>query len=240
MTKLDFHEAQEQLAFAASALVALGRAEDALHEIEAGFGRTGADRPELAELYARVARASGKPAARLLEQLGDDFPESGLVWLKVKAGLPVTEDQIPSLARQHLSQTAAIMLAARSDADRALRLAAEADAGALSSLEEEAWALLLAESLRRAPDDQLTQALQAAASLRGETAAAIRAFVVDGRREIAFEDSAFEVRAAAELARSRKKSLPAGERSALLARARRDDLLHGIVTSAADAWKNDR
>jgi hypothetical protein len=50
-------------------------------------------------------------------------------------------------------------------------------------------------------------------------------------------DAPYEVRAALELVRSRIASLPAAEKTKLVAAATRDDLLHGVVTTAIHAWR---
>jgi hypothetical protein len=135
----------------------------------------------------------------------------------------------------NLREALAIVRAARSDPGEALALAAKASVPAVRTLDEETWALVYAEAARRG-DQQAMRALAPANSVKDELARAIRDYVASGRLGPALEDGSFERRAAVEFVRSRVTTVAPGERSRLVAVARKDDLLRGGVTTAIDGW----
>jgi tetratricopeptide (TPR) repeat protein len=224
----------ETLHQVARALVAAGRGREALREIEAAFVPDRPDAPALAELYARVARASGGDGEHLFGKVGSSGLVGEVPWRRAMAGLPI-EEAAASGMPSNLREALAIVRAARSDPGEALALAAKASVPAVRTLDEETWALVYAEAARRG-DQQAMRALAPANSVKDELARAIRDYVASGRLGPALEDGSFERRAAVEFVRSRVTTVAPGERSRLVAVARKDDLLRGGVTTAIDGW----
>jgi hypothetical protein len=99
------------------------------------------------------------------------------------------------------------------------------------------WSLLYAEAVRREPESDVVKALVKSARLSEAEMQGVVGFLKSGAASVEWAEAGFEVRAAAEFVRSRITALPEAERKALRARALGDDLLHGAVTAAIDAWK---
>jgi hypothetical protein len=236
LRKMATKEWLRQLPHLAGALVAIGRGEEALRELESAFDEQGADKPAIAELHARVARVVGSSAEYLFLKLPREVAHDTLVWHRALAGLPVSEDQLAKIEDRPFRDAVDIVLAVRSTPDKALELSARASERTLRILDDEVWALMYAEAVRRTGEEKAVQALASANAMRAELTHAVRAFVEEGRREPALDETSFELRAAIEFARSRRASVNAAERGDLLASARRDDLLHGPVTAAIDGW----
>jgi hypothetical protein len=242
LAEIDRRERGENLTMLVRALVALSRTDEALREIESLFEDKDANQPELAELYARVAHATGRfrDAETLFGRLDKGEAAALVAWRRARARLPEQKDDRLEQARQQfLRDAAAIIVSARSGPDETLGMAGKASEQTLAALDDDTWALLYAESSRRDPAGKVTQALGAAGRQRG-VPQAMQAFVAKGESSVDFEEASFEARAAAELVRARDPGLPAAERKKLLAAARRDDLLHGAITAAIDGWKSGR
>jgi hypothetical protein len=107
----------------------------------------------------------------------------------------------------------------------------------LNELEEDEWALLYGEAVRRDPGSPVAKKLSTKRRHNILLTPSVAAFVATGQPDVDFLDAPYEVRAAAELARSRVASLKPVEKKQLRERARDDDLTKGLVTTAIDAWK---
>jgi hypothetical protein len=214
--------AGEMLDVEARALLSQRRPADALRAIEELFSQLepGA-RGEAALLYARVAARGGAAGpGRLIDQL--DEGERPL--LRAQAGLDSGEEA-PSPA-------ILVLRAAASDPRDALTRVAEAGTALLPQLDADTLLLLYGEAMRSGhPAQQVLETLMRGAP---EYLEPFRRFVrgeLDGAARLRPQ-----MRAAAELVRSRVKGLPAAERSALRAAALRDDVLGTVVSRAARAW----
>jgi tetratricopeptide (TPR) repeat protein len=228
----------ETLHTVARALVAAGQGREALREIEAAFAPDRPDAPAMAELYARVAHAVGGDGEHLFGKVGSAGLAGEVPWRRALAGLPV-EEAVATGMPSNLRESMAIVRAARSDPGEALALAGRASVPALRTLDHETWVLIYAEAARRR-DEQAMRALAPANTVKDGLARAIRDYIAGGRLGPVLEDAPFECRAAVEFVRSRVTTVAAGERTRLVAVARKDDLLRGSVTRAIDGWNTRR
>jgi tetratricopeptide (TPR) repeat protein len=220
----------------AGAMVATGKGRAALTELQEKFELPNADRPLLAGVYARVAGVIGSDPEVLFHKLDGESSESA-AWQRALGGLPVDHQGLEQFS-EGLREGIPVIEAARIDAGGALALAVRAKDPA-RALEETTWALLYAEAFRQG-DARAMHALEGTTRMSSQIARALRTFVESGTIEPALEDAAIEVTAAAEFVRSRKAGLPAPERARLLASAKEDDQLHGLVTAAIHGWKPAR
>jgi hypothetical protein len=208
------------------ALVARGRAADALKLLREQFERPDAgDRAETAELYARVAplAGDGDPGALVerLEKTDGPRPLS-----RARSGLPVSGGELPPVVE--------VLRLAATDPAAALARAVKLPLRDTGALDAATWALLFGEASRTG-EAKAEAALARAAPL-------VRVELDSLRRYVRAEADALVpgvpavVRAAAAFVRSRNASIPAAARERLLADARRDDFLHTNVTKAIEAW----
>jgi hypothetical protein len=212
----------------ATALVAQGLGEEAQRELADAVGRLkGQPRIEAAVLHVRAAALpSHQPDERLVkkweEVLGGEQPNLGL---RVRCGLPVPAEG--------LQGGDAVYAALRRDPGEALRLAAGLAPLDILQLDVDAWALAYLEAVRAGDG--------VAARLAANNHQGVRQRP-DLLRWVRGEGGALpaslnlETRAAARFIRSRNPGLDPAERKALLAAARADDRLGGLVTQAMAAW----
>jgi hypothetical protein len=134
-------------------------------------------------------------------------------------------------------QALSIELLTRTDPAAALRDVASANDAALHNLSPEVWALLLGEAARPGAEAHALDALLQDAVGGVESARALIKYVREGGECLELENLPPPVRAAFRLAHTRAVTLPSDERRDVLALARREDALHGLVTEALDNWK---
>jgi hypothetical protein len=212
-------QAAEVLHENAASLVRLGRASEALAEIAALFEALPAPmRGEPAVLYARVAALQGLQGRdALVRRLEEKAPDPVL---RARAGLPP-----PSPAPKGADELVvpALYVLARKDPRAALeKLRPLPPALVGMQLDSATWALLFLEAVRT--DVKLDPALLAFAPVRPRHLERLKSYV-RGEAGAALPAVPMEVRAAAELVRSRNAALPEPERTALAAAARADDPL---------------
>jgi hypothetical protein len=217
--------ALEVLPEEAVSLVSLGRRDEALSLLQRTFDATGepGSRSGPAVLFARVAAlARSTEPDKLVRQLEKDGPDP---LLRARAGLPVKDGSHTRLVQ--------LLLAAGRDPAAALTAAAALTVPEASVLDAGTWGLLYGEAVRTGAA-AASKALARYGPLVGTELEAFRRFV---RGEAAAPpDMELDLRAAAQLVRSRNAAVPAAERARLVAQARHDDVLAGNVTRAIGAW----
>lgn len=210
---------------AAGALIALGRGEEARATAAAAAKvLSGHAKVEAATVHVlAAARLSGGLDEALLatweKSLGGPQPH-----LRARVGAP---------AGAGLDGADAVHAALWREPARALELAAALPPYQVAQLEEEAWSLAYYEAVR--------SGAPAAGPLRAHHYAGLRPrpevlAYVRGEPVGLPPGLTLQVRAAAQLVRSRVPGLGEAERRTLLAEARADDRLDGLVTRASTAW----
>ncbi|MCY1018345.1 hypothetical protein [Pyxidicoccus sp. MSG2] len=224
-------DAAEVLGAQTTALVALGRSEEALELLKQFFK---SDHPRTratsAELYALVTAhmGQGHPDALVaaLESEGKDEGEE-FDWLRVRAGLPVKAE--PEQPGTRLMQLIG------KDPKAALAVAPRVAMYELIRLSGEAWALAYGEAVRTGAADS-ERALAGAPFLQPEDLDGFRRFIRGESGSLDMSELTPDLRAAAYFLRSRNAVLPEGERKRLVEQARREDWLHGPVSEAISSW----
>lgn len=211
---------------AATAYLALGRAGEARDEAgTVAKALTGRWRLEAATVHvlASAPLYGGSPGEALLaaweKGMGGPQPH-----LRVRVGRPPAGP---------LEASDAVHAALFTDPARALELAAALPAPQVAQLELDAWALAWLEAERSGSKAAGVLEAHHFGGLRPRPE--LKAWV-RGEPVALPTGLPLQVRAAAELVRSRVPGLPAPERRALLAAARADDRLGGLVTRASRAW----
>ncbi|HET9553875.1 MAG TPA: hypothetical protein VFP50_12970 [Anaeromyxobacteraceae bacterium] len=209
----------------AVALVALGKRADALSLLEKTFDAPGERRDQLepAVLFARVAALDGAPQPdKLVRRLEKDSPDQ---LLRARAGLPVEAGSPTRLVK--------LLAAVGRDPAAALASAAALTVPEVALLDRGTWGLLFGEAVRTGAG-AAAKALSRYGPIVGAELLAFQRFVKG--EAAALPELDLDLRAAAQLVRSRNASLPAAERERLVAGARHDDWLAGNVTRAIAAW----
>ncbi|MBN1203506.1 MAG: hypothetical protein JXB05_01095 [Myxococcaceae bacterium] len=215
-----------------TALVALGRRGEALRLLEQLFATAqGRDRHELAELYARVARAEkGATPDTLITavEAASQLGEGEKLWsLRARAELPIEgAPDAPS--------TRFMSLLGR-DPQAAIQEAARLKTPDLLYVGSADWALAYGEAVRTgvATTEQI---LGRARRLDPTSLEVFRRFVRGEAISLEGAELTPEVRAAACFVRSRNATLPAQERKKLVEQARREDWFQGTISEAIASW----
>lgn len=222
-------EAAEVIEAQTTALVALGRHEEALALLSDVFkAEKKHTRAECAELYALVAeRLRGAKPDVLIAEMEREVEGRELGWLRVRAHLPVKEDLTLPASR--------LMQVIGKDPKQALKLAPDVALEEYSAMTKAGWALAFGEAVRTGAADS-ERALAGAPFLGAQDLEELRRFVRGERVSLDENEVTPEIRAAAYFIRSRNASLPADERQRLVEQARKEDRLHGTVTEAIASW----
>ncbi|MGC3998140.1 MAG: tetratricopeptide repeat protein [Anaeromyxobacter sp.] len=217
--------AAEVLREATEALVASGHGAEALQLLDQAWDKLppGA-RAEEAVLYGLVAHRLDAPEADALIRRVE-AKEGPAPIQRAQAGFEVSGEDLPAAV--------GVMAAARRDPGAALGGAAQLRPVETALLDNATWALLYAEALRT-NHAEAVQALAVYPRFTPQDEARFRAFLIEGTDPGPALGPT--IRAAAALARSRDRSLPAAERARLSARALAEDHLGTTISAAARAW----
>jgi hypothetical protein len=231
LRSLNAADAAELARAEVTALVALGKGNQALPLLSQLFTATGEQDSSLAELYAQVARSEkGMTPDTLIATLeaSSRLEEGEKLWeVRARAGLPSEgAAQKPSVR---------FMSAVGRDPREAFKAATQVNSVELPFVGDERWALAYGEAVRTG-ETSVEEALSKALVLDPVRLEVFRRFV---RGEpVSLEEAELdpEVRAAACFVRSRNAALPAQERQRLVEQARRDDWLKSSVSEAIASW----
>ncbi|GEM_PF-3032246 len=226
-----------------SALVAVGRAAAAAHLFVHYADKLGmAMNFNATVFYARVLKQAGleRPPRTaefyLQQEFGEKVPRDVLAWVAVLVGEPnLTEERLADLGKSALRAAAAIVLAARTDPDRALSLVEGAPPRAWDHLEEPFKLLLVCELVTRG---QRAAAIQLFDKLRPIVTSnpAIRKFIFDSEESPELFELDLETQAVFNLTRGRRAQLRGELPDKFFEQAVQDDILQVMMPQIVKNW----
>jgi hypothetical protein len=155
--------------------------------------------------------------------------------IRIEGRLNIDPKEVEALEAGPVRDALAIELLARTQPAAALAGVAKAGEITLHLLAPEVWGLLIGEAART---DDAALAPLSSVGLAGEAAAnCVVRYVREGSDCREFEYLSGAQRSALHFARARVANLREAERRMLLATARREDALRGLVTQAIDTWQ---
>ena len=237
-------EATYSLADRARVLVALGRVAEATEAV----AKAGAEQGERfgfrnAVLYAKLAKLAGAraplpPDAFLAQVKG--APVNDLhPWFGALTGERPLSEALDAMTDKRLRVAVEITVSAAADPDEALRLTVGANRDALGRLDRTTSVLLAAELYRKGSNQAADLVLDATGEANAPREA-IREYLRSGDEDPKLRELDLECQAAVHLVRARALDVAGKPSDELVQTARSEDLLHGVVTLAADHWPRPR
>jgi hypothetical protein len=226
----------------AQTLAALGRAGDAARLV-AEHADARNEGVWMALLYAHLAALAGEghapyPAdhyfANPPPEMSKDF--SHALYL-VLTGAPL-DDKTLAAAEEPARTAMRIDHDAQVDLEHAVALAKEASPAVLSNLDP-AVAVMLAAEMRRRGDAATAERIADGFDPLFDAKEELKPSLLSGEDRPGMESLGLDTQAALRFVRGRAATSPA-ERKRLYAQARRDDIVHGIITRAMDHWPDPR
>jgi tetratricopeptide (TPR) repeat protein len=239
LAKLDRKHLMPILEEYASALVALGRADEAAQMVA---GMAGDQAPEdaftHALLYARVAKLAGDraphPPDHFCKILAKEDP-SLPVWLAVYIGERPSEKQLADIKDESVRSYVLFTTAIEADPAAAVMLAQKFDDRLLRRLEPSRGILIMGELLRLGRKDEANRVVQAC-NLGVIPGDAVRNYILTGEFAEELHEINLDWQAAGHFCRARLLESQGKSEQGLYRMAEEMDLLKGVVTHAVRNW----
>ena len=231
LKKIAPQSAVDTLEYALIAMVAKNQIPQALHEIEETYRQNGDENEkEYASDFALIAKRSNADPERLINELDKKYKgQFNSDLMRIRAGLkPKNGDKDTSVVFR-LVQTLP------NNPTQALQIADAAESTDFAFLFQEQIALLYCEALRT-NDAKLAKKLQLITLVPTSTINALKQYVAGSNPNFDQTSINLTYQAAADLVRSRNASLSAKERAELRERAKNEDVLRTVITTAAQQW----